>query len=381
MMSTNPSALCGIANLPNQLHKIAIKKGIPYTILVVGESGLGKTTFVNTLLSSSLLKHRDQTKRHRLIEKTTQITLTKAELEEDLFKVKLNLVDTPGFGDFINNNDSWISILNFIEAQYQSYFFQEQQPDRAAINDMRISVCLYFIRPTGHGLSQLDIKAMKAIGARVNLVPVIAKADTLSPYALEEFKNRIRESITANRIEIFKCPVDRADPIDNQIGSEINEAIPFAIVGSDKVVINKDGKEVLGREYSWGVVEVENDEHCDFRKLRNLLIRTNMLDLVTSTDEVHYDVFKKEVIQKGIGELRKKRENPKFKEEEEALRFKFTEQVRIEESRFRQWELKLIAERDRLNKDLESEHMTVRHLESEIESLAMNSQTTKSYRK
>lgn len=71
-------------------------------------------------------------------------------IEEDLFQVKLNLVDTPGFGDFVNNNDSWIPILNFIEAQYQSYFFQEQQPDRSQINDMRISACLYFIRPTGH---------------------------------------------------------------------------------------------------------------------------------------------------------------------------------------------------------------------------------------
>ncbi|KAI0239387.1 Septin spn4 [Massospora cicadina] len=204
-------------------------------------------------------------------------------------------------GDFVNNNDSWIPILNFIESQFQSYFFQEQQPDRLAINDMRISVCLYFLRPTGH------------------------------------------------RIEVFKCPVDHSDPIDNQIASEINESMPFAIVGSDRVVQNKSGEEVLGREYPWGVVEVENDEHCDFRKLRNLLIRTNMLDLIMSTDE------------KGIGELRKKRENPKFKEEEEALRFKFTEQVRIEESRFRQWELKLIAERDRLNKDLEAEHMTLNH--------------------
>lgn len=381
MMSTNPSALCGIANLPNQIHKISIKKGIPYTILIVGESGLGKTTFVNTLLASTIAKYRDLSKRHRLIEKTTQITLSKAVIEEDLFQVKLNLVDTPGFGDFVNNNDSWIPILNFIEAQYQSYFFQEQQPERAQINDMRISVCLYFIRPTGHSLSPLDIKAMKAIGSRANLIPIIAKADTLSPHSLEEFKARIREAISVNRIEIFKCPVDRNDSIDNQIASEINEAMPFAVIGSEKTVVNKEGAEVLGREYPWGVVEVENDDHCDFRKLRNLLVRTNMLDLISSTDEFHYDAFKKEVIQKGISELRKKRENPKFKEEEEALRFKFTEQVRIEESRFRQWELKLIAERDRLNKDLEAEHMTVRHLESEIESLTISSQQPKSYRK
>jgi len=30
--------------------------------------------------------------------------------------------------------------------------------------------------------------------------------------------------------------------------------------------------------------------------------------------------------------------NPKWKEEEEALRKRFTEQVRLEENRFRSWE-------------------------------------------
>ncbi|KAJ2228868.1 Septin spn4, partial [Coemansia sp. RSA 485] len=39
-------------------------------------------------------------------------------------------------------------------------------------------------------LKPLDVRAMKAIGARVNLIPVIAKADTLSPTALRQFKKR-----------------------------------------------------------------------------------------------------------------------------------------------------------------------------------------------
>ena len=34
----------------------------------------------------------------------------------------------------------------------------------------------------------------------------------------------------------------------------------------------------------------------------------------------------------------KKLDNPKFKEEEELLRKRFTEQVKMEEARFRQWE-------------------------------------------
>jgi cell division control protein 12 len=34
----------------------------------------------------------------------------------------------------------------------------------------------------------------------------------------------------------------------------------------------------------------------------------------------------------------RKLDNPKFKEEEEALRKRFTEQVKLEEARFRTWE-------------------------------------------
>ncbi|KAH6583764.1 hypothetical protein BASA60_001285 [Batrachochytrium salamandrivorans] len=56
-----------------------------------------------------------------------------------------------------------------------------------------------------------------------------------------------------------------------------------------------------------------------------------------------------------------------MKEDEEALRKRFTEQVRQEESRFRQWEQKLISERDRLNKDLEEHHKLVKDLEHEYE--------------
>lgn len=65
----------------------------------------------------------------------------------------------------------------------------------------------------------------------------------------------------------------------------------------------------------------------------------------------------------------KKLNNPKFKEEEDSLRKKFTEQVKQEENRFRHWEQQLIAERDRLNKDLEDKHAQIKTLEGELDAL------------
>jgi len=180
---------------------------------VAGESGLGKTTFINTLFSTTIKNYADHKRRHnKQIDKTVEIEITKAELEEKFFKgehcpcdespygspatdsvlVRLTVIDTPGFGDYVNNRDSWQPIIEFLDDQHESYMLQEQQPRRSDKIDLRVHACLYFIRPTGHTLKPLDIEVMKRLCTRVNLIPVVAKADTLSPADLATFKQRVR---------------------------------------------------------------------------------------------------------------------------------------------------------------------------------------------
>jgi septin family protein len=54
---------------------------------VAGESGLGKTTFINTLFSTTIKNYADHKRRHhKQIDKTVEIEITKAELEEKFFK-------------------------------------------------------------------------------------------------------------------------------------------------------------------------------------------------------------------------------------------------------------------------------------------------------
>lgn len=56
---------------------------------VAGESGLGKTTFINTLFSTTIKNYADHKKRHqKQVDKTVEIEITKAELEEKFFKGK-----------------------------------------------------------------------------------------------------------------------------------------------------------------------------------------------------------------------------------------------------------------------------------------------------
>ncbi|KAJ5146393.1 uncharacterized protein N7515_000957 [Penicillium bovifimosum] len=347
MSTTETATHIGIANLCS--HKIVAKRGAAFTIMVAGESGLGKTTFINTLFSTTIKNYADHKRRHqKQTDRTVEIEITKAELEEKFFKVRLTVIDTPGFGDYVNNRDSWQPIIEFLDDQHESYMLQEQQPRRKDKIDMRVHACLYFIRPTGHTLKPLDIEVMKRLSSRVNLIPVVAKADTLSHADLVRYKERIRAVIEAQGIKIYSPPIEEDDENAASHARSLMAAMPFAVIGSEKDVKSNDGRVVKGRQYAWGVAEVENEEHCDFKKLRSILIRTHMLDLIHTTEESHYEAYRAQQMEtRKFGEARpRKLDNPKFKEEEETLRKRFTEQVKVEEQRFRQWEQKLISERD-----------------------------------
>ncbi|KAI8645066.1 Septin-domain-containing protein [Parasitella parasitica] len=364
--------IIGIAHLPNQRHKIVTNKGVNFNIMVCGESGTGKSTFVNTLFSTALKDPKDLSKRQRKqLSGTVEIEITKTEIEENKFKVKLSIIDTPGFGDYVNSHNSWVPISEFIDDQHERYMRQEQQPYRNNKVDMRVHACLYFIRPTGHCLKPLDIEMMKRLGSRVNLIPVIAKADTLTPKDLAAFKQRIRNDIEHHHIKVYQCPSESDDEHVTQSNKAITSAMPFSVIGSIQDVQTVDGRTVKGRAYSWGVAEVENEQHCDFKKLRHLLIRSHMSDIIETTELVHYENYRLfELSTRKSGEAKSvKAENPKYREKEESLRKEFTEQVKKEETRFRQWETKLVSERDRLNKDLETSHAQIKAMQSELEAL------------
>ena len=112
-----------------------------------------------------------------------------------------------------------------------------------------------------------------------------------------------------------------------------------------------------------------------------------MLDLIHTTEELHYEAYRAQQMEtRKFGEARpRKLDNPKFKEEEESLRKRFTEQVKVEEHRFRQWEQKLISERDHLNKDLESTHAAydpiISYFELSLTSYAASNSSRENWRR
>ena len=63
---------------------------------------------------------------------------------------------------------------------------------RFDIADKRVHACLYFIAPTGHGLKPLDVEVMKKIHKKVNIIPVIGKADSCTVKEVNMFKTKVR---------------------------------------------------------------------------------------------------------------------------------------------------------------------------------------------
>ncbi|XP_011667146.1 septin-7 isoform X6 [Strongylocentrotus purpuratus] len=280
----------GFANLPNQVYRRSVKRGFEFTLMVVGESGLGKSTLINSLFLTDIYSG-DFPGPSQRIKKTVKVETSQANLKENGVQLRLTIVDTPGFGDQVDNSNCWAPILDHIDSKFEEYLNSESRVNRYSIPDKRVQCCLYFIAPSGHGLKPLDIEFMKRLHDKVNIIPLIAKADTLTPEECREFKKRIMAEINEHKIKIYEFPDIEEEEDENKENKRLTERVPFAVVGSNHIM-EVSGKRVRGRQYPWGIAEVENLDHCDFIPLRNMLIRTHMQDLKDVTNNVHYENFR-----------------------------------------------------------------------------------------
>ncbi|XP_005452724.1 septin-5 isoform X1 [Oreochromis niloticus] len=288
----------GFATLPNQVHRKTVKKGFTFTLIVAGESGLGKSTLINSLFLTDLYKDRKVPNAEERISRTVAIIKHTIGIEEKGVKLRLTIIDTPGFGDAVNNTESWRHIEDYIDQQFEQYFRDESGLNRRNIQDNRVHCCLYFISPFGHGLRPLDVDCMRALHEKVNIIPVLAKADSLTPAEVCRKKMKIREEIKQFGINIYQFPECDSDEDEDFKTQEqiLKNSIPFAVIGSN-VQVESKGRKFRGRVYPWGVVEVENPAHSDFLLLRNMLVRTHMQDLKDVTREIHYENYRAQCIQ------------------------------------------------------------------------------------
>ncbi|CUM53409.1 unnamed protein product [Debaryomyces tyrocola] len=408
----------GLSFLPEQRAAISRRNGGIFSLMVVGLAGSGKTTFINTLFGTDLIS----IDRKEDTNSTAKIATRGFEVVEEGFSLKVNVIDTPGFGESVDNLFAWVPATKYLDEQLKVHLLQEEQPVRKIGIDNRVHCCLYFLIPNGKGLNQLDILSMKELSRRVNLIPVISKSDTFGTEEVKSFKSIVKQTLELNNITI--C----GNILDQNVKDQIYSHMPFAVIGSNEYHENSQGKLVRGRKYKWGFAEVENPMHCDFIHLREVLMGKNMLDLILSTD-MHHESFRSQYLGERFKEAIKeqsisetyiqrmdgleqliyfhqkilasyndttKEEDPILLDKQIKMKEKFAGIIANQERRFKDWKKALIEKQNIFNNDIEKLHNKIiklqdliAHLESgyvidnesDYDSIESNNEAIKSEKK
>lgn len=316
------------------------KRGITFSLMLVGASGTGKTTFANNLLESTIFPHRYQqdvpastnNDNVKIVQPTKVvtfnstngipsymspfdpaspflepgITVTSTALEittnpgEHDFdtptpeKINFLLTDTLGLGENLNNGICFDEIVSYLEQQFDLVLAEETRIKRnPRFQDTRVHVALYFIEPTGHGLRELDVEIMKRLSRYTNVLPIIARADSFTADELTRFKKKVIEDIDRFNVPIYKFEVDENE--DDLETIEENKALaklqPFAIICADQ----RDS--VTGkyyREYPWGKVDIDNDNISDLKLLKRVLFGSHLQEFKDTTQNLLYENYRAE---------------------------------------------------------------------------------------
>jgi septin family protein len=268
----------------NQIHNRLMRKVYEFNLMLVGTTGVGKSTLVKSLFKD-MIKPEETVGEAKLNEYAEL-------LEENGVEMKLRCIETSNFDS--HRSDIY---TKYIDDRLKSYFVDQRRMAAWKIEDTRVHCCLYMIQPYGKlKLRDEDIQCMRALHERVNLVPIIAKADTFNTSQLAKFKENILAELKLNGINYYKFSFSaREDEERAEIVRQEAERFPFAVVAADEPTL-LDGEYQWIRETISGHIDIYNKSY-DFGALAQLLCRHCILDLIDSTHSRHYARIKAELLE------------------------------------------------------------------------------------
>ncbi|KAL3161857.1 hypothetical protein ABBQ38_008947 [Trebouxia sp. C0009 RCD-2024] len=293
-------------------------------LLVVGDSGLGKTTLCQCLLSvpgSDLKLHDGTATSHQQFLEDPESLCSTVSWDDNTDKVKwvYKVQDTPGYGDNLNIMNSIHLLQQYVERQNKVWLSVEMDKGRgvdlADVEDPRVDLCLFCIQ--AHRLRPVDLRFMAELGKVVPILPIVTKSDSMT----------IREAATYRR-EVYRklqnpqLPEPQGSAALGGISSAINvftfedatleragllqfhqsqTVPPFLVVASNDLNQEKlEGQEAVfwpERRYPWGVSEAFNPHHSDLLHLRLLLLK-EACDELSSAKRTRYTQWRQRELAK-----------------------------------------------------------------------------------
>lgn len=265
-------------------------------MLLVGENGIGKKSFINTLCRQQFFSPGFDDDMNGVGEDKFQIENYLVDIvEPGSIPIKLKVSMTKNFGFNIDNNGNSQEVLKYIESIYDDVLEQEQRIKRnPRFEDNRIHVALYFIRTGCNQLQELDIECMKAISARINLLPVISKIDAINENELRTKKSMIENDLRNHDIKIwdFLQNIDHRDVDEVEYLKFLQTKVPFGIINSNLTILNHQF-----RMNKIGKIDVEDEKICDNKVLKTVLFGSHLQEFKENTVATKYEAFRVEQLE------------------------------------------------------------------------------------
>ncbi|RKP15501.1 Septin-type guanine nucleotide-binding (G) domain-containing protein, partial [Piptocephalis cylindrospora] len=247
---------------------------------------------------------------------TTNILPVNVIVQEGDDRFSLTLVDTPGFVDDGTVEEQCRLLLTYLENQFDARLIEESRVRRStrAIHT-QMHACLYFLDPAHVGLRPVDILAIRNLSLRVNIIPVLAMADTLTKAKLRRVKRAIRKDIITHSLHLYPFPAleedeEDEDGEDGEAGVVVDSSrvlralLPFSIISMEEEALahkeaeeeEDDDQEQFSKalDFPWGSVHVLEPLHCDFSALRTSLLLSHRTLLREITIDVLYEKYRTE---------------------------------------------------------------------------------------
>ena len=196
------------SGLTQQVQEQLEESGSSITIMVVGETGCGKTSLLCDLFHADL-DWPVGTRTPKVQEQTVTFQLDGATEQKGVPFVA-HLIDSPGWGDLMSLPRSFGLVTRHIEKRYGRELAAESRlhrkvhpPTPGYAATQRCDVVLYTFSP--HRCKGIDMAFLKRLAKQVSIVPVLTKADTMTPEELKAFRGEVSEALPWQRVFALAC--------------------------------------------------------------------------------------------------------------------------------------------------------------------------------